>query len=411
MKTKQLPTIGDVIDERYELRREIASGGTAVVYEAQHTHLERRVALKMLRPELARSEVAVARLAREGRALSRARSRGLVEIYDVHLAMPTTYLALELLEGKSLDGLLAARGKLDLESAAIVTASVAATLERLHAVGIVHRDIKPSNVVVSVDDRGVEIPKVIDLGVASLAEHASSGPIPKITRIGDVVGTFEYMAPEQLLGEAVDHRADVYALATMFYELASGDVPFPGSYAAVLGAVSKGQAPAPLHGKVPGVVAALDDVLARALSRDPARRHPDIASFAAAIRMMTQPKTDTLRLLGRATPNGPQNRQHRRAPFITPVRVLLSNGRSVDGRSEDISEGGLMVICQEALDAEQEVRVRFSLPRSGRVVSPRAVVRWSRGARMQMALGLAFHELETVARDEVLSYVDMIGTT
>jgi serine/threonine-protein kinase len=426
--------IGSTLDRRYLLKREIARGGAGVVFEAEHIYTQRSVALKVLLPEQRSAPEPRARLLREALALSAARHPGVVAALDAgETDDGTPYLVLELLEGRSLEGILAVRRHIGAAEAAWVGARVCEALAAAHRRGIIHRDIKPSNVFVARDEQGSEVIKVFDFGVARLPRQDN-----KLTRDGGLLGTPEYMAPEQLLARDVDGRTDLYAVGVTLYECLAGVVPFEGSFGEVLLKSSTQPVP-PLRQKAPQVTAELATVIERALSREPDARFADALALAQALRKAApatapgsllgirqgppQPPVRQMAAaepaLGAAVPGAPQpmmgshslpatRRRFARAPYVTPVRIR--HGETVlDGRSEDVSVGGLLVLARQAFEQEELVRVRFALPMTGLVIELSATARWVKAAGTRGAVGLQFSTLPAEAHEVIDRYVQMMG--
>src|SRR5258706_4730697 len=223
--------VGTVVDRRYRLKREVAAGGVGVVYEGEHLFTKRSVALKQLTPEHAHIRESRERLLREAHALSLARHPGIVAALDAgETEDGSPFLVMELLEGRTLDGILAVRGKLTVAETVYVGQRICAAIATAHDRGLLHRDIKPSNVFISRDEDGREIAKMFDFGIASIPSVDR-----KLTQPGSVLGTAEYMAPERLLEhDNIDHRCDIYAIGATLYECLAGIVPFEGNFGEVL---------------------------------------------------------------------------------------------------------------------------------------------------------------------------------
>jgi len=428
---------GATVDRRYLLKREIARGGVGAVFEAEHLFTKRSVAVKLLLPEMRYAPEPRARLLREALALTAARHPGVVSALDAGEAEDgTPYLVLELLEGRSLEGILAVRRRIDPAEVVWLGAAICDALAAAHHKGIVHRDIKPSNVFVARDDQGQEVVKLFDFGVASVSKESN-----KLTQEGALLGTPEYMAPEQLLARAVDGRTDLYALGVTLYECLAGVVPFEGNFGEVLLKVST-QPVTPLRQKVGDVPPELAVVIERALSREAADRFPDVESFAQALRE-SAPAHRPGSLLGirqgppplpvrsaaapvgivappisvrkplPAPPPPPvalpgTRRRFPRAPYVTPVRIVRGT-EVLEGRSEDISIGGLLVLGPQAFEQAGLVRVRFALPMTGRVIELDATARWVKAARATGAVGLQFVSLPDDAQEVIERYVTMMG--
>ena len=212
----------------YRIERQLGQGGMGAVFAAEHRHIGRRAAVKVLLPELSQNPQFANRFLNEAKAVNLSRHPGLVEIFDFGLLEDgTAYIIMEFLEGEPLSGRLRrVGGRLPEPIALALSWHIAVALAAAHAVQIVHRDLKPDNVMI-VPDReraGRERVKVLDFGIAKMAAGAS-GQLKTAT--GTTIGTPEYMAPEQCTGStALDGKADVYALGVMLYEMLAGALPF-----------------------------------------------------------------------------------------------------------------------------------------------------------------------------------------
>ena len=437
--------IGAIVDRRYLLKREIARGGAGAVFEAEHIYTKRAVALKLLIPEQRAAPEPRARLLREALALSAARHPGVVAALDAgETEDGTPYLVLELLEGRSLEGILAVRRRIGAAEVAWLGVAICDALSAAHRRGIIHRDIKPSNVFVARDEQGREVVKLFDFGVARVPTENK-----KLTQDGALLGTPEYMAPEQLLAREVDARTDLYAVGITLYECLAGVVPFEGSFGEVLLKVSTEELP-PVRQRAGEVSPELAAAVERVLAREPDARFPDAGAFLQALRKAA-PATPPGSLLGirqgpppvpaRPGPaadagraslpgappagsfatNAPRGlvappplpvpatrRRFPRAPYVTPVRIV--HGDTVlEGRSEDVSVGGLLVLAPQAFEQAALVSVRFALPTTGHVIEIAATARWVKAARATGAVGLQFSALPADAHDVIDSYVTMMG--
>src|SRR5690606_34306247 len=371
-----LLTAGNVLDQRYVIQREIARGAAGVVYAAEHRYTTRAVALKLLGEKTRNDAESRVRLLGEAEALNRVRHPAIVEVLDAgEVDAVGPYLVTELLTGRTLQGILTARRRLGVEETIAIGGTLAEALSHAHARGVIHRDLKPGHVFVVRDEDGREGVKLFDFGVARLVPRRGRVTVP-----GAVIGTPEYMAPEQLLAqEHVDHRADIYALGVTLYECLTGAVPFEGTYGEVL-LKSSTQAVPPVRAVNPDVPEALAAVIERALARDPDARFGDMHAFGSALSATRAresegaPTSQSSTILGPAV--GAGQRRHPRAPYVTPVRVILPSGASIDGRSEDISLGGLLTILSGSCAAGDRVRVRFAVPITNRIAELEATTRW-----------------------------------
>lgn len=268
--------LGSLVDGRYEVLSVIGEGGMGIVYEVRHRALGKRFALKALRPQLAREPEIAARFIQEARTAAAVSHPGLVEITDFgRLGSGQVYFVMELLEGQSLARLLKKFGRLPAERALPIVRQVAFALKAAHDSGIVHRDLKPDNIHVGRGDGGCDAIKIVDFGLAKIVGSAG------LTRAGKVFGTPHYMSPEQAAGDVVDHRADIYALGVVMYEMFTGQLPFEAdSYAGILGKHLE-TPPTPPSELNPELKAlgGLESVILRALEKRPGARYASLAGL------------------------------------------------------------------------------------------------------------------------------------
>ncbi len=408
--------LGAVVDDRYELRRVLGRGAAAVVYAAEHLRVRRPVALKLSLHNEELNALLSVRLRREIEALSRVRHHAIIDALDAgeHDGLP--YLVMELIEGRSLAGLIAARGKLAPEETVKIGIALAEGLDAVHAAGIVHRDVKPLNVLLThAPWRQVHL---CDFGIAKLRPTSAGAP-PRLTERGALIGTLEYMPLEALEGsEEADHRVDVYALGVTLYECLTGAVPIEGTFAAIAVRLSAGPLPpvSELRSDVPAV---LSEIIARCLAPSPADRFASALDVARALRESATTVPEAIDLLrGGARPLSAQEgapsdegtrRNHARAPFVTLASLQRGGEAPTTSRVEDVSHGGLLVFGKIAYQAGEALRLRFALPISGRVIAVPSIVRWSRQARHGIATGLEFGALPEGAGEEIDRYVALMG--
>lgn len=279
--------LGRVVGGRYVLERLLGSGAMGVVYEATPVEGGAPVAVKLLHRHLLSHSLALKRFRREGRATARLAHPNCVIVLEVETEGEAgdPFLVMELLRGRTLADELRTDFPLPLPRARWIILQVLAAVEAAHRQGIIHRDLKPANVMLVPDGAGGDVVKVCDFGIAKLMD-----PEDGLQPLGDgtsataqfLVGTPEYMSPEQARGDALDGRSDVYAAAVMLYQLLTGDVPFRGGSAVGTLARKLAEAPLPPSEKHPGLrlPAALEEVLVRALDRSPDNRPPSAAAFA-----------------------------------------------------------------------------------------------------------------------------------
>ena len=260
----------------YRIERRLGRGGMGILYLAVEPGLERRVALKLIAPEAAADEVFARRFAEESRIAAAIEHPNVVPIYAAGEEDGIPYIAMRYVGGSDLGRRIAAEGRLEPAEAAALVAQVGNGLDAIHAAGIVHRDVKPANVLLAGGD-GEAHAYITDFGVARNVSTESG-----LTQTGRFVGTLDYVAPEQISGEPIDARVDVYALGCMLFKLLTGQVPFPREgEAARLYAHLNDPPPAPsLYAPAAGM--ALDDVVARAMSKRPEDRYPSAGDLGRA---------------------------------------------------------------------------------------------------------------------------------
>ena len=219
--------VGTVLAGRYRIERLLGSGGMGSVYRAEHVLMRKACAVKVLHREMTQVKEVVARFEREAVAAARIEHPNVATATDFgQLENGSFYLVLEFIEGKSLSKLIAELKALPEERALVITRQIADALGAAHGAGIVHRDLKPDNVMLVAKDSGSDFVKVLDFGIAKVQIEGASNTQPALTRLNTVMGTPEYMAPEQARGEAVDLRADLYTLGIILYEMLAGTSPF-----------------------------------------------------------------------------------------------------------------------------------------------------------------------------------------
>jgi serine/threonine protein kinase len=260
----------------YRIERRLGRGGMGILYLALEPGLERRVALKLIAPEAAAEEVFAKRFAEESRIAASIEHPNVVPIYAAGEEAGVPFIAMRYVSGSDLSRRITREGRLEPARAAALIAQVGNGLDAIHAAGLVHRDVKPANVLLSGEDEA-EHAYITDFGVARNVATESG-----LTQTGRFVGTLDYVAPEQISGGGVDARVDVYALGCLLFKLLTGEVPFPREgEAARLYAHLNDPPPAPsLY--VPAVSMALDDVVVRAMSKQPEDRYPSAGDLGRA---------------------------------------------------------------------------------------------------------------------------------
>ncbi|MGW2668970.1 Stk1 family PASTA domain-containing Ser/Thr kinase [Streptomyces sp. NPDC001272] len=267
------PLVGRVLDGRYRVDARIAAGGMATVYRAFDTRLDRVLALKIMHPSLAADAVFVDRFIREAKSVARLAHPNVVAVFDQGTDGPYTYLAMEYVSGCTLRDVLRERGALQPRAALDILEPVLAALAAAHRAGFVHRDIKPENVLIGDDGRV----KVADFGLVRSVDAATH-------TTGSVLGTVSYLAPEQIEDGVYDARVDVYACGVVLYEMLTGAKPHTGGTPAQVLFQHLNEDVPPPSAAVPGLPAALDELVAQATARTPALRPADAAALLALTR-------------------------------------------------------------------------------------------------------------------------------
>ncbi|MFQ5817019.1 MAG: protein kinase [Terriglobia bacterium] len=257
---------------RYELLDELGRGAMGVVYKAYDPSVGRMVALKTVRLDVsgAEREELVKRLRQEAQAAGRLEHPNIVTIYDAGEAEGLFYLTMQFIKGRTLAELMAERTLLPVQQIVLLLEQVCDALDYAHERGIVHRDLKPTNIIVARDGMA----KIVDFGVAKIAEGGT-------TKAGMVLGTPNYMSPEQAQGGRVDRRSDIFSLGTIFYELLTGEKAFPGNTPTAIIHKIVHEDPIPLRVLEPGIDPALEIIIRKALTKDPYKRYQSCRQMKA----------------------------------------------------------------------------------------------------------------------------------
>ena len=278
-----VPQLASILDDRYRLVRELGRGGMGVVYAAEATRLgDRPCAVKVLRPEFTHDAVAVARFRREAAVAARIKHPHVVEIFDTGTtASGLGYIAMELLTGETLAHTLRRAGRLPWTRVRRLLLQICGALAAAHAQQVVHRDMKPDNCLLLEPDDPAEIIKILDFGIAKRTFDGD----PRLTATDALVGTHAYMSCEQVRGEDIDPRTDVWSVGVILYELLTGLLPFRGRNAGQIWTAITHYDPEPLDSVAPDadIPPDVDAIVRRALARALPDRFPTIDALAQAL--------------------------------------------------------------------------------------------------------------------------------
>jgi eukaryotic-like serine/threonine-protein kinase len=308
---------GELVADRYELQEVVGTGGMSTVYRAVDTLLERNVALKILHPHYGEDAEYVERFRREARSVAQLSHPNIVTVIDRGEADGRQYIVFEYVDGESLKQLVDRTGPLPARRAVELGLQVAEALAFAHNAGLVHRDVKPQNVLVTEDGEA----KVTDFGIARSLDVEQG-----VTQTGTVLGTSNYLSPEQARGQTVTPATDVYSLGVVLYELLTGEVPFPGENFVAVAMKHINEEPPSLLERRPDVPMRLVAAIDRALAKDPGERFPSMSAFCAELRacLVELGTPDSERTFIQASPVLKQGRPHRvRAARRSRLPLLL----------------------------------------------------------------------------------------
>ena len=271
-----------VLSGRYELIEIVGTGGMAIVYRALDQKTGREVAVKLLRPEFERDEEFVRRFSHEAKAAAQVAHENIVNMLDVGFdGVP--YIVMEFVRGQTLKDLIRSVGSIPPRQAVAMALRILAALDHAHRNNIVHRDIKPQNILV--DENGMI--KVADFGIARLTTSATM----TATGDGSFFGSVHYISPEQARGEKADEKSDLYSVGVVLYEMLTGQVPFDSESAVSIAIKHIGETPRSIRELKPELPRALEQILQKALSKDPADRYQSASEMAADLkRSLTNPR-------------------------------------------------------------------------------------------------------------------------
>ncbi len=293
------PYVGRFLDDKYRIEAFLSAGGMGSVYRAQHVMLGKTVAVKVIKNELVTSDEIISRFQREARAASNLDHPNIVTVYDLgQTSDGTLYIAMEFIDGPSLRDAIRRGGPMPAGRAVDILRQVASALSAAHRRQIVHRDLKSHNLMLAADDDGRDIVKLVDFGIAKTFDEST-----QLTAAGYMMGTPHYMSPEQAAGKAVDHRADIYSLGVILYEMLTGEVPFGDD--SLTSVLVKLATEVPLRPSIRrpdlGVPPALEAVAMRCLEKNPDDRFQSADEFAVALERAAA-DAQTMRVMPAAAP-------------------------------------------------------------------------------------------------------------
>ncbi len=297
----------------YRIEGVVGRGGMSVVYLAEDPGLKRKVALKILSPELAEDQRFRDRFIRESQLAASLEHPNIVPIHEAGEADAVLFIAMRYVRGTDLKSLIARDGPLGPERTATIVSQVASALDAAHAEGLIHRDVKPSNVLVVEPDRaGAEHAYLTDFGLIRRVTQGTS-----LTKTGQFMGTIDYVAPEQIRGDAVDGRADVYSLGCLLYECLTGQPPFVSELEVTILYGHLEEPPPSVTAHRPELPEAIDDIVARAMAKKPEDRYQSAGELARAARLALESGADRER-----QPPAPASRKRR--PLVPAAIVAVA---------------------------------------------------------------------------------------
>ncbi|HEY3962302.1 MAG TPA: protein kinase [Gaiellaceae bacterium] len=305
--------VGDVVADRYEVEELVGAGGMSSVYRAHDRLLDRKVALKVMHQQFVDEPEYVERFRREARSVAALSHPNVVTVIDRGEHAGRQYIVFEYVDGENLKQMIQRRGPAPVATALELTIQIGEALSFAHQQGLVHRDVKPQNILLNGDGRA----KVTDFGIARSLDLQQG-----VTQTGTVLGTSDYIAPEQAQGQHVDEQTDVYSLGVVLYELLTSEVPFPGESFVAVAMRHINEPPPRVRDRRPDVSLRVEAAVQRAMAKSPSDRYPSMAAFCAEL------QSCLAELGGGATevlPSAPRRSAHtsRRASSAWPVVLAL----------------------------------------------------------------------------------------
>jgi hypothetical protein len=348
--------VGQIVDGRYRVIERLGQGGMGEVYAVEHVHLGRREALKVLKPQIAADPQFVARFRREARATNRVQHPNIVLVHDFgRLPDGRFYLSMEYADGPSLREILNKRGALPLDRALHILEQLVDAVQHAHGQGVVHRDLKPDNLILVRQPSRADLLKVLDFGLAKITapDYVESR---SATPHDEILGTPEYMSPEQFMSASNDPRADLYAIGCIAYELLSGAPPFPGRAMEVMHAHLT-RPPVPLAQKAPAarIPPAVDELILRCLAKRPEDRPQSARELLVGLGRIPGFRLERARI-----------RQEDPDPQFFPEDTVEEAAAVIRGRlpSPEDDEGAESAVTQPVAVATQRRLVRLGVRRA-----------------------------------------------
>jgi serine/threonine-protein kinase len=279
VNTKQASIIGETLDGKYKIESVIAEGGMATLYRAVQIAMERTVAVKVMRPNLAMTATRMQRFEQECKVVAKLSHPNIVSVFDAgRVSEQEPYLVMEFIDGKPLSTEIAEKGPAPYNLVAHILIQILSGLEEAHAAGIVHRDLKPDNILLQKKSDRADWVKIVDFGIANYSQVSK-----RITEHGTFIGTPIYMAPEQFKDTTLDCRVDIYAIGILMFELLTGNVPFDSDRLEVLMLQHLMDLPPSLLSIKPNAPASFDQMLKKALAKEPGDRFQSAKEFRLAL--------------------------------------------------------------------------------------------------------------------------------
>ncbi len=313
--------VGEVLADRYELEELVGTGGMSSVFRAHDRLLDRKVALKVLHEQYTEDDEYVARFKHEARSVATLSHPNIVTVIDRGEHENRQFIVFEYVDGDNLKQLIQRRGPAPVATALELAMQIARGLSFAHQQGLVHRDVKPQNVLLNGDGQA----KVTDFGIARSLDVKHG-----MTQTGTVLGTSDYIAPEQAQGQRVDEHTDVYSLGVVLYEMLTNEVPFPGENFVAVAMRHINEPPPPIRDKRPDVPPRVEAAVQRAMAKDPNDRFPTMADFCRELEACLAEVQGSEGAATTVAPALPRRKTARRGvnpwPFVLAILVLIAIG-------------------------------------------------------------------------------------